>query len=53
MIGDTSVDIETGKNANIKTILVKTGKNEEKTVESNYVASNLLDAVNYVLGDKK
>ena len=53
IIGDTSVDIETGKNANIKTILVKTGKNEEKTVESNYVASNLLDAVNFVLGDKK
>ena len=53
IIGDTSVDIETGENANIKTILVKTGKNEEKTVESNYVASNLLDAVNFVLGDKK
>ena len=51
MIGDTSVDIETGKNAGIKTILVKTGKNEEKAVGSDYVANNLLDAVNFVLGD--
>lgn len=53
MIGDTSVDIETGKNAGIKTILVKTGKIEDITTKSDYIANDLLEAVNFVLGDKK
>lgn len=51
MIGDTNVDIETGKNAGIKTILVKTGKIEDITTKSDYIANDLLEAVNFVLGD--
>jgi len=57
-IGDTVADIQCGKNAGIKTILVKTGKGEESfsilQKENNFptfVAENLLNASNFILGD--
>ena len=57
-IGDTIADIECGKNAGIKTILVKTGKGEESfsilQKENNFptfVAENLLNASKFILGD--
>jgi D,D-heptose 1,7-bisphosphate phosphatase len=57
-IGDTVADIECGKNAELKTILVKTGKGEESfsilQKENNFptfVAENLIDACNFILGD--
>ncbi len=51
-IGDTTVDIQTGKNAGMKTILVLTGEaglDNKYEVKSDFVADNLLDAVNYIL----
>ena len=51
-IGDTTVDIKTGKNANTQTILVKTGQagNDKKfDDEPDYIAENILDAVDHIL----
>ncbi|MCL4279396.1 MAG: HAD-IIIA family hydrolase, partial [Ignavibacteriaceae bacterium] len=57
-IGDTVADIDCGKNAGLKTILVKTGKGEESfsilQKENNFptfVAENLANACNLILGD--
>ena len=52
IIGDSTLDIMTGKNALIKTCLVKTGiKGEDKKydVKPDIVADTLLDAINSVL----
>jgi D,D-heptose 1,7-bisphosphate phosphatase len=58
-VGDLISDIQCGKNAGIKTILVKTGKGVESfsilQKENNFptfVADNLLNASNYILADK-
>ena len=54
-IGDTTIDIQTGKNAGMKTVLVQTGEagNDCKyDVRPDYIASDLLSAVNYILGLK-
>jgi D,D-heptose 1,7-bisphosphate phosphatase len=58
IIGDTFADIQCGKNAGLKTILVKTGKGEENfsilQKENNFptfVAENLANACNFILGD--
>ncbi len=54
MIGDTNKDIQAGKNAGCKTIHVLTGKVCQKPImEAEYVAKNLLEAANYILGNKK
>ena len=53
MVGDKSVDIEAGKRAGCRTVLVKTGYGSEElkqnNVECNYIAENLADAVSYIL----
>ena len=58
IIGDLNSDIECGKNAGIKTILVRTGKGKESfsilQKDNNFptfVAENLLNASNFILGD--
>ncbi len=51
-IGDTTMDIQTGKNAGMKTILLQTGeagKDGKYNAQPDYEAENLLDAVNHVL----
>jgi len=57
-IGDAVSDIQCGKNAGIKTILVRTGKGEESFFilqkENNFptfIADNLLNACNFILAD--
>ena len=57
-IGDTVADIRCAQNAGIKSILVRTGKGEESfsilQKENNFptfVAENLFNACNYILGD--
>ena len=52
MIGDTTVDIQTGKNAGTKTALVLTGDagNDKKyNVTPDLVCQDLLEAVNKIL----
>jgi len=52
-IGDTTMDIQTGKNAGMKTILVQTGEagtDGKYSVIPDYVASDLLSAVDHILG---
>ena len=52
MIGDMPTDIQAGKNAGCKTILVQTGhaKNQTFPTPPDYIAPTLLDAVdNYIL----
>lgn len=51
MIGDGEVDVKTGKNAGIPTVLVKTGIKEEISVTPDYYADDLLSAVNIVIND--
>lgn len=51
IIGDKTSDIQAGKNANIYTVLVKTGhggKDLEYSAKPDYVASDLLDAANHI-----
>jgi len=51
-IGDKTVDIQTGKNAGCKTILVKTGYggNDKKfKVKPDFICEDLLDAVDLIL----
>ncbi len=51
VIGDKTSDIEAGKRAGIKTILVRTGfggNDGEFDVEPDYVANDLLDAADYI-----
>jgi len=57
-IGDSVSDVQCGKNAGIKTILVRTGKGEESfsilQKENNFptfVANNLINACTFILGD--
>lgn len=52
MIGDSSVDIQTGKNAGLKTILVATGQaglDGKYAVQADMQAKDLLDAVKVIL----
>ena len=52
-IGDTTMDIQTGKNAGIRTILVQTGQagqDGKYDAMPEYIAENLLAAVTYILG---
>lgn len=51
-IGDTTMDIQTGINAGMKTVLVQTGeagRDAKYDVQPDYIAENLLVAVNYIL----
>lgn len=51
-IGDSTVDIQTGKNANMRTVLVKTGvagKDNKFNVKPDVEADNLLEAVSNIL----
>jgi histidinol-phosphate phosphatase family protein len=51
-IGDTTVDIKTGKDAGLKTVLVKTGEaggDEKFDVTADYTADDVLGAVEYIL----
>ncbi|MCQ2609719.1 MAG: HAD family hydrolase [Lachnospiraceae bacterium] len=58
MIGDKKIDLVSGKNFDLKTILVKTGEGEEELKQHNkmmkdrdydYIANDISDAVNYIL----
>ena len=53
MVGDKASDIEAGRRAGCKTIIVKTGHGVEELknndVECDYVASDLYDAVQHIL----
>ena len=51
-IGDTTMDMQTGKNAHMKTILVKTGEggaDAKYVAKAHFEAEDLLDAVRYIL----
>lgn len=55
MIGDRTVDIQTGKNAGLKTVLVKTGRagmDGKYDVSADFEAENLLEAVKFILGNE-
>lgn len=56
-VGDSTIDIQTGKNAALKTTLLCTGqkgKDGKYDIKSDYVADNLLMAVKMILrGDNK
>ncbi|MBW7477347.1 HAD-IIIA family hydrolase [Paenibacillus oenotherae] len=52
LIGDTTVDIQTGVNANVSTVLVSTGlggKDNKFQVAPDYYAEHLLEAVQYIM----
>ena len=52
MVGDSTVDIQTGKNAGLKTVLLKTGMagtDGKYDAKADYEAVNLLEAVKGIL----
>lgn len=52
IIGDTTIDIMTGKNAGLKTILLKTGLcglDGYYDVKSDFIVQDLLEAVEYII----
>ena len=51
-VGNTTLDIQTGKNAGMRTVLLQnggTGNDREFDVKADYIATDLLDAVNHIL----
>jgi phosphoglycolate phosphatase-like HAD superfamily hydrolase len=56
MIGDTMVDIQTGKNAELETILVLSGeggRDKKYDEKPDYVCRNLREAVNIIVNVKE
>ena len=56
LIGDTTTDVQTAKNAGLKSILLHTGhggKDGKHDVRPDFVADNLLDAVRLLLAQTK
>ncbi len=54
MIGDTTMDIQTGINSGTKTVLVRTGEagNDGKyEVKPDYIARDLLEAIEMIIGE--
>ena len=51
MVGDTSVDIQTAKNAGIKSIKLPTEAKDLGVIDADYYAKSLLEAVEIVLKD--
>ena len=54
-IGDSTMDVQTGKNAGMKTVLLLTGiagEDRKYLVEPDYIAKDLLDAVAYILNSE-
>lgn len=52
IVGDTTIDIMTGKNAGLRTVLVKTGlcgKDGKFNVKSDFVVKDLLEGVKMIL----
>ena len=51
MIGDKNIDIQMGKNAGVKTILVLTGNGMKEKENSNadYIAKDLVEAAKWIL----
>lgn len=57
-IGDSPRDIETGKNAGCKTVLVLSGETKEEDITNlfpkpDFIAKNLLEATKIILGENK
>jgi phosphoglycolate phosphatase-like HAD superfamily hydrolase len=55
MVGDTTMDIQTGVNAGVKTILVHTGeagRDGKFEVKADYEAKDLMEAVRIVVGNE-
>lgn len=56
MVGDTTVDIQTGANAGCRTALVRTGeagKDGKYAVQPDLIGENLLDSVNKILAEEQ
>ena len=52
IVGDTTIDIQTGKNAGLKTILVKTGlagMDHSFDIEADVIVENIMVAVEFIL----
>ena len=49
VVGDLSMDIELGKGAGCKTILLRDSPQEDTGISPDYIASDLLEAAQYVL----
>ena len=53
MVGDTTMDIQTGINADLKTVLVQTGEagqDKKYDVKADYIAEDILAAVKQIIG---
>ncbi|MBN2568802.1 MAG: D-glycero-beta-D-manno-heptose 1,7-bisphosphate 7-phosphatase [Deltaproteobacteria bacterium] len=55
MIGDNPTDMEAAQNVGIKGVLVRTGygENVDLSAKASYIASDILEAVKWILKDKK
>jgi D-glycero-D-manno-heptose 1,7-bisphosphate phosphatase len=52
MVGDKAADVECGRRAGVKTILVLTGYGEEQDCVPDYRVQDVLEAIGTVLDDK-
>lgn len=56
LVGDTTADIQTGKNAGMKTVLVRTGRAGEDgkfEISPDYIFDNIEKAVDFILSKKE
>lgn len=51
-IGDSSRDIQAGKNVGCKTVQVMTGEEKTPTLSADFVARNMIEAADYILNNK-
>ncbi len=49
MVGDSDLDVLTGKNANIKTVRVTTGQDSKNETTPDYTCDSLLSAIQWIL----
>jgi phosphoglycolate phosphatase-like HAD superfamily hydrolase len=52
LVGDTTTDVQTARNAGVKSILLRTGhagRDAKHKAQPDFTADNLLDAVNLIL----
>lgn len=56
MVGDSSTDVQTGKNAGLRTVLVRTGvagTDDKYQVKADYLCADVGEAVNFILNQSE
>lgn len=53
LIGDKAIDVECGRNAGVRTVLVRTGYGASQTCVADLTAENIVEAANLILRERQ